>query len=718
MVFEDMQWADQGLLEFIEQLLEWSTSVPIFMLTLARPELGAKHEGWPAGRRGTTLVTLEPLDEAAMCLLLSSVVDALPPDALARVVERAQGVPLYAIETVRALQDRGTLVSRDRRLVATGELGELEVPASLNALLASRLDALEPSERELVRALSVFGGSFPRHSAVALSELDGPDVERALAGLVRKQVLVIRADPLSPERGQYAFVQGMLRTVAYGMLSRKERKQRHLATAEHLEQAFPDQGEEVAEVIAAHRLDAYRAARDTDPDTDRLRGQAVQALKRSARRAAAVGAPDSARRAYEQAAEIAGEGDRAGLLQAAGEMALRSGRSEDAVRLLDTAAGLYERAGREREQALTAYAAGAALRHLGRLQEAIERLTRGLEALGPAEGLDPDIGRLSAMLGRAFAFAGEYERAVPVLETALTVAQALELPDVLAEALNNKAMLYQYTGRPQEAKALFAAGVEIAERHDVGDLIGRAQSNLANLASVLDLPDAGAQTEAALATARRRGDRASESVIAGNLMAVHLYAGRWDELERLANELLDDDRDRPGTEDLHYRLALLHTHRGEPDAAAATLERLTGWADHDDLETRSMYDACVIATRLAQDRPADALGTALAMLPKAIETLGAWNDAIRDGWPLALTAALQLGRHDDVRTILELLAGRPPGLIPPYLRAHLARGHALLAAAQGDPDTVEHDVGGATTPSRSSPTRTGTQSPRPTSRVC
>jgi predicted ATPase len=187
---------------------------------------------------------------------------------------------LYAIETVRGLADRGVLQRQDDgRLLAVGELGELEVPASLTALLAARLGALDPQERAVAKAVSVFSGSFPREAAVALADLPEPQLDLALAGLLRRQVLVIRADPLSPERGQYAFAQSMLRTVAYETLARRERKQRHLSAAEYLARVFANDGEDVAEVIAIHLLDAYNAAGD-DPDAPGLRERAVEALRR------------------------------------------------------------------------------------------------------------------------------------------------------------------------------------------------------------------------------------------------------------------------------------------------------------------------------------------------------------------------------------------------------------------------------------------------------
>ena len=191
------------------------------------------------------------------------------------------------------------------------------MPASLSSLLAARLDALEPVERGLVKSVAVFGGAFARSAAAAMSDVPDEQLDGVLAGLVRKQVLTIRADPLSPDRGQYAFAQTLLRTVAYEMLSRSERKPRHRAAAEHLRRSFPNDGEDVAEVIASHYLDAYRAAHD-DPDADELRTQAIAALQRAAQRAATVGAPQSAERAYRTAIELTGdEAQRTDLTRAA-----------------------------------------------------------------------------------------------------------------------------------------------------------------------------------------------------------------------------------------------------------------------------------------------------------------------------------------------------------------------------------------------------------------
>ena len=260
LVIEDLQWADAGMVDFLDHLLEWSGDHALFLLVLSRPE-GTDRKGLGLSRRSVTTLPLDPLPDEVIGDLLDGLVPGLPALARGRIVERAEGIPLYAIETVRGLLDKGVLAKgEDEALHLVGELGALEIPPGLTALIASRLDALEPDERRLVKECSVMGGSFPRQAIEAVSQTGSAELDELLSSLVRKEVLTVRADKLSPERGQYAFTQSLIRSVAYDMLTRAERKERHLRTAAHLRSAFPDEGAEVAEVIAAHLDDAYKAA--------------------------------------------------------------------------------------------------------------------------------------------------------------------------------------------------------------------------------------------------------------------------------------------------------------------------------------------------------------------------------------------------------------------------------------------------------------------------
>src|SRR5215467_1413731 len=289
LVVEDAQYADTGLLDFLDHLTDWARDLPIFVLVLARPELGQARPGFGAGRNRTAL-TLDPMDAASMDALVEALVPGMPSPARSAVTAQAQGIPLFAVETVRSLIDRDIVQPIEGRYRLTGDIDQLRVPDSLHALLAARLDALEPGVRRLVADAAVLGTTFPAEALIGVSGQDEVMVRGALAELVRREVLTVSADPLSPEKGSYGFAQNLLRQVAYDTLSRRDRKARHLAVAAHLRAAFPGDGEEVAEVIARHYLDALDAV-PADPDTGQIREQAVAALIRAAERAERTGAP-------------------------------------------------------------------------------------------------------------------------------------------------------------------------------------------------------------------------------------------------------------------------------------------------------------------------------------------------------------------------------------------------------------------------------------------
>ena len=684
MCFEDMHWADDGLLDFIEHLLDWSSQHRIFILTFARPELSERRPGWPAGHRGAAVGYLDPLGNTAMEELLDSVA-TLPETAKRRIIGHAEGIPLYAIETVRALVDRGALVERDGSLVLTGELGELDVPPSLISLLGARLDALAPDEREMVKTMSVFGGNFPLAAVQALGGVSALVGDAVLRSLVRKQVLTVRADPLSPDRGQYRFTQTLLRTVAYDMLSKRERKARHVAAAQYLSRAFANEGEDVAEVVAAHYLQAYRCASGT-ADADELRAEAVGALRRGAQRAAAVGAPLTAERAYRQAVDLARDDDeRISLTEAAADMALVDGRYEDALELFEEAAAKLEELGRPREAADLAAKIGHALRRVGRAAEAIARMRRGLSVL---DADDPDAAQLNVELGVALLVAGQVREAAEPLERALELAQAHELPDVLAGALTYKAQLCVALGRAAEARLLFEGAIDLCREHELTSRLVVVQLNSGDFLRRFDLPGAAERTAEALATARRVGSRVYESVAASNLMRTWEFAGRWDDLEHLGEDLLAGQapHDRPGREYLHLGLASLAALRGETQKARAHLAGMEAWRTSGANEPRWTYAACQATIAVVAGEPDTALELLSPMMAEIIEGEGASSQPSRIGFPSAVEAAIATGRVDAAADLLALLADRPRGQVAPYLRAQLARGRGLLAALADDPD--------------------------------
>jgi class 3 adenylate cyclase/tetratricopeptide (TPR) repeat protein len=694
LVFEDMQWADDGLLTFIDQILDWSRSVPIFMLTLARPELAALHDGWPSGRRGVTTIDLEALSDSEVAELLNHAVDGLPGATRDQIVARAQGNPLYALETVRALADRGVLTQQNGRLVAAepAAIGELDIPASLNALLAARLDALEPGERDLVKAMSVFGGSFPLQAVISLTGLEAGQVEPLLEALVRKQVFVIFSDPLSPDRGQYAFAQGLLRTVAYESVGRRLRKQLHLAAAAHLRAAFPNEGEDVAEVIADHMLAAFEATGDQDDDHADLRGRVVDALKRSAERSESVGAPLVAVAALTRAADFAAEQERPDLLEQAGWLAGMGAHYEQALELGEHARRLYAAAGREREAALAERRTLEALRNLGRAGEWVARLQAAVDTLTPlVDGPDAGLAELQFRLGRALAFAGDYERATQSHELALIAAEALELHEVLAATLESRASAYSlFLGRSQEARIFYQAAIVLAERHGLLEVLHRANSNFALYSSLWNPTAARELLERHLEVARRRGDMASAVVTTDNLGEHCIRQGDW----ARAHDVVEDLRERDLGEYEAALLALpplmLALLRGDLASARVELELIAPLEQSDDPWDRVIHATNLVLFAAAQANHQEALARGLELLGESAKQLGGTAYAPDwDAWPQILGSALALGDDEAAHGLIARFAQRPPGHMPPYWRAHLARGQGLVAVADDDLDTAE-----------------------------
>ncbi len=201
-------------------------------------------------------------------------------------------MPLFAVETVRSLIDRDLVVPRGGRYVLadpTGlDLDSIGAPASLQALIAARLDALDPAQHRLIERASVIGNVFSREEITELcGDLD-IEVDAVLAGLVRQQVLTRLTSRFSAEFGQYQFVQSVVCQVAYGTLSRRDRRAAHLAVARQTE-AIDDQVGELAPIIAQHYLDAVTAM-PAEPDVPELEARAIGQLERAGERARSLGA--------------------------------------------------------------------------------------------------------------------------------------------------------------------------------------------------------------------------------------------------------------------------------------------------------------------------------------------------------------------------------------------------------------------------------------------
>jgi len=523
MVFEDMQWADSGLLDFVDSITEWSRDHPILVVTLSRPELADRRPAWGAGSRDFTSLHLDPLPGDAMRGLLRGLVRGLPEDVTEQLVRRADGVPLHAVEMIRSLLDQGVVVQLDDGYELLGEVTELELPNSLQSLIASRLDTLPAAARALLQDAAVLGTTFSTQAVVAVTGSDPTSTNESLRDLVRREFLSVESDPRSPERGQYRFVQGVVREVAYHTLSKRGRREKHLASARHFEGAGD---EELSGIVATHYLEAYRATGEGS-DRDEVGTTARRWLERAAQRALSLGSSEQALTYVAQALDVTPEGPaRPALLCLASESA-RMANDERAPAYADEAIALSEADG---DPIAAGRAATKLLMAIGPTEvgfsEAIEKGHRTLAAL-PESGAEDVVVDLSMGLSMMYHSIAENDTSLALADAAIKTAERLDDPLHLGRALGARAAALFSLGRHREA-AIVQRGVtaifdSAASVHD------QSMSRLFESLFTQDDDPRRALLAAdeAADLARRAGDRDLESTNALNAIEMALLFGEW-----------------------------------------------------------------------------------------------------------------------------------------------------------------------------------------------
>lgn len=666
LVFEDLQWATSGMLDFIDYLLEWSAERPLFVLCLGRPEMARTRPG-----TGETLL-LGPLTDGQMHELLDGLVPGLPARLADQIVEQADGVPLYAVETVRMMRDRGTLVLEGSRYELRGPVEQLEVPETLQSLAASRLDNVGRAERSLLQDAAVLGMSFTSEAVAAVSGRPEADVRTTLDALTATQMLGRGQEGELFGEGQYHFLQGLLRTVALNTLARRDRKARHLAAAAHI-RTLPGQTGELIEVEASHLLEAVRLDPDA-PDADRIRAAAREKLALAGERSGSLALPIAAHTYYAQAAELADDPlARARLLARSGVAAGRAGRRAEALALLGEAIELLEQ-GNELAEAAQARAlmADVLIAEL-RFDEAVALMDRARASITDEAAL----AELAARRAHVALLSGDYDRAYAEAEAALAIADPAGMHAVVANAQTTKAHTLYDKGRLTEAAALCSLALQIGLERDLSEQALRAYNNLAyyriqggRSSMALELLDSGIEL------ARERGDRRWERDLLSQRIAVRAYRGEWDEALAEAEEL------RRGGEDVAERVAwhtrpLILAARGDVEGLSAWLERELPASEQ--WQEQSLDETVARATALRTlGRTAEAAGLAASAWREIQDTGRATSDL-----PMYFCALVD-GIIEDGGTAM-LRSGLPSGPKPlPSMRGLLAWLRGALMARDGD----------------------------------
>jgi class 3 adenylate cyclase/tetratricopeptide (TPR) repeat protein len=350
LVFEDLHWADEALLAFLEYLADWSEGVPLLIVGTARPELYERNPDWAGGTRNATTINLAPLSDTDTAHLVSALLDAavLPPEVQALVIERAGGNPLYAEEFVRMLHDRELLVTRDGT-VRLREGADVPFPDSVQAMIAARLDTLAPERKALLQDAAVIGKVFWAGAVASLASREEQTVRNGLHELSRKEL--VRPARVSSMAGEaeYAFWHLVVRDVCCGQIPRAARAARHRAAAAWIEHQAGARVADLAGVLAHHYVQATeldRAAGDA-ANAEASEAEARRFLVLAGDRALALDM-SQAEASYAQALALtpAGHPERASILERwAGAAYLAGARLQDVVAALEEAIATFRERG-------------------------------------------------------------------------------------------------------------------------------------------------------------------------------------------------------------------------------------------------------------------------------------------------------------------------------------------------------------------------------------
>jgi class 3 adenylate cyclase/predicted ATPase len=528
LVFEDLHWADEALLAFLEYQAEWSQGVPLLVLCAARPELYERRPAWGAGLRSAQMINLSPLSDQETGELVSHLVSSvvLGEELERAIVERAGGNPLYAEEFVRLLADRGLELAGDG-------LAEPVLPESVQALIAARLDTLSPERKSLLQDAAVMGKVFWAGSVAEMGAREPSDVELALHELALKEL--VRPGRTSSMEGEseYAFWHLLVRDVAYSQIPRLERARRHRAAAAWIERKAGERVEDLAEVLAHHYLRALELA-DAAGDAEQATELALPArrfLALAGERALGLDTAQAEAR-LARALELTPPEDpeRPELVVRWAEAVFQAGRPREVIEVLEQALAALKARG---ETEAVARALQLRSRISLRLGEG-RQVAFAAEAVESLEHARPGPALVAAFtqLANAQCVGGAYAEALAAVDRADALAHRLDLPEP-ARALGYRGFARAYLG---DADGL--AEMEQALALLVEQGAGRDAALLLNNLAIARYPLQGparslADFEDAIAFCHQRGLAEMAAALEDNRPGLLAELGRSEEaLER------------------------------------------------------------------------------------------------------------------------------------------------------------------------------------------
>jgi hypothetical protein len=551
LVFEDLHWADDTLLDFVDELCDWMTEVPLLVVATARPELLERRPGWGGGKLNATTLALVPLTEEQTAFLIGALLDTpiMAAESQQALLERAGGNPLYAEQFADLYLERGSI-------------DELHLPESLQGIIAARLDGLTVEEKAVLQNASVVGKAF---WASSLGRAGG-DVTSTLHTLERKG-FVRRQKRSSVElETEFAFAHALVRDVAYAQIPRAERSAKHRNAAQWLEDL--GRPEDHAEVLAFHWSAALGLALAAGQDGDELAAHARFASREAGDRAFSLNAYLPAEKYYEDAIALwpLEDSERPRLLLRRAHALLIASddrRVEALEEARDALLAAGDHAGAAEAEALLAQVCW----HQGQHDEGLAHLRRA-EELVESTKASVSTTRVLAVSARYRMLAGERAEGLRLGSDALAMAEDLGLDELRAHALITIGTAKFFMGDEDGVRDLERA-LEIALAAN-SPIAANALNNLGVIASTNDLRREHALFEECRELAERMGDRETMRFAEGNLTWSNWALGHWDEALAGANAFIAAcEGGSPHYLESHARetRAAIRLARGEVEAA-------------------------------------------------------------------------------------------------------------------------------------------------------
>ncbi len=685
LVFEDLHWADDDLLDFVDELTDRADAVPLLVVCTARPELMARRPGWGGGKLNAATLSLSPLSDEDTARLLATLLGraVLPAEEQATMLARAEGVPLFAEEYARMLEAGG---------------GEHELPETLQGVVAARIDGLPQEAKALLQDASVLGKVFWTDALRDLTGLDDEALDDLLRQLERREF--IRRERRSAVEGarQFAFLHALVREVAYGQIPRAARSRKHRATALWISGLTTDRGDDFAETLVHHLELAVSLGNAAGVDVADLRPALAQALEDAGDRALALNAVGRAGEYYRRAVDASDEPGPELIYHHAQARMWAEGVAGGSA-LLEEAVPQLLGAGRPDLAALS-------LTLLERVHwiagESVPELLDRALALVADMGPTASRGRVVGAVAVRWAISGRAAQALPLAREAVEIARANADQEAEAEGLNNLAVTYANAGDIERAVSTAQSGLALGLECGSSDLM-RLYTNIATFEFDRgNLSEVSGYHRDGLALSERTGNAAGVDWLRAETAIDAYELGNWDEAQAQTSTVLAQHQAigsqhylDPNLQLVLVTITLGRTGRLQRDQLDDGLSRARSVGDPQ-LHVPALTWAARLFVQAGLISDADACLSELQGLlatDTALEVMGLWTlDAglalLERGRPVPP----ELIRGPDVpwRRATELLCGGRAGEAADLLQAIGARSMEaevrLHAARAGNPD--------------------------------